>query len=93
MPRSLYKKVGIAAVIMMASVFLSRFFGFFRLMVIAYVGGRSGEVDAYQVAFFIPEILNHMVPAAFFPSPSFRFFPVIWQKTRKPKGGEFFLSL
>jgi len=65
MPHTLYRKVGIAAVIMMASVFLSRLFGFFRLMVIAYVGGRSGDVDAYQVAFFIPEILNHMVASGF----------------------------
>jgi putative peptidoglycan lipid II flippase len=73
MPRSLYKKVGIAAVIMMASVFLSRFFGFFRLMVIAYVGGRSGDVDAYQVAFFIPEILNHMVASGFL---SITFIPI-----------------
>lgn len=73
MPRSLYRKVGIAAVIMMASVFLSRLFGFFRLIVIAYVGGRSGDVDAYQVAFFIPELLNHMVASGFL---SITFIPI-----------------
>ena len=73
MPSSLYRKVGIAAVIMMASVFLSRLFGFFRLMVIAYVGGRSGDVDAYQVAFFIPEILNHIVASGFL---SITFIPI-----------------
>jgi putative peptidoglycan lipid II flippase len=58
---------------MMASVFLSRLFGFFRLMIIAYVGGRSGEVDAYQVAFVIPEILNHIVASGFL---SITFIPI-----------------
>ena len=65
MTRSLYKKVGIAAAIMTGSIFISRFLGFFRLMVIAYVGGRSESVDAYQVAFVIPEILNHVIASGF----------------------------
>ncbi|MGD8761647.1 MAG: murein biosynthesis integral membrane protein MurJ [Desulfobacteraceae bacterium] len=73
MSQSLYKKVGIAAAIMMGSIFLSRFFGFFRLMVIAYVGGRSADVDAYQVAFVLPEILNHMVASGFL---SITFIPI-----------------
>jgi putative peptidoglycan lipid II flippase len=73
MSQSLYKKVGIAAAIMMGSIFLSRFFGFFRLMVIAYVGGRSADVDAYQVAFVIPEILNHIVASGFL---SITFIPI-----------------
>ena len=70
---SIYKKVGIAAVIMMASVFLSRLFGLFRLMTIAYVGGRNGDVDAYQAAFVIPEILNHIVASGFL---SITFIPI-----------------
>ncbi len=73
MSQSIYKKVGIAALIMMASVFLSRLFGFLRLMVIAYVGGRSAAVDAYQIAFVIPEILNHIVASGFL---SITFIPI-----------------
>ncbi len=73
MPVSLYKKIGVAAVIMMASVFLSRLFGLLRLMTIAYVGGRSGNVDAYQAAFVIPEILNHIVASGFL---SITFIPI-----------------
>lgn len=73
MSPSTYKKFGIAALIMMASVFLSRLAGFFRLMVIAYIGGRSAEVDAYQVAFVIPEILNHIVASGFL---SITFIPI-----------------
>ena len=73
MSQSVYKKVGIASLIMMASIFLSRLFGFLRLMIIAYVGGRSGEVDAYQVAFVIPEILNHIIASGFL---SITFIPI-----------------
>ena len=73
MSKSVYKKIGIASLIMMASVFLSRLFGFLRLMIIAYVGGRSGEVDAYQVAFVIPEILNHIIASGFL---SITFIPI-----------------
>ncbi len=73
MSPAIYKKFGIAALIMMASVFLSRLAGFFRLMVIAYIGGRSAEVDAYQVAFVIPEILNHIVASGFL---SITFIPI-----------------
>ncbi len=76
MTASIYRKVGVAAIIMMASVFLSRLFGLFRLMTIAYVGGRSGEVDAYQVAFVIPEILNHIVASGFL---SITFIPIFSQ--------------
>jgi putative peptidoglycan lipid II flippase len=73
MSPSLYKKVGIASIIMMGSIFFSRLFGFVRLMVIAYVGGRGADVDAYQVAFVIPEILNHIVASGFL---SITFIPI-----------------
>lgn len=59
------KKVGVASFIMMASVFASRVIGLFREMAIAYAGGAGGGVDAYQVAFIIPEILNHIVASGF----------------------------
>ena len=58
---------------MMASVFLSRLLGLFRLMAIAYIGGRSTGVDAYQLAFVIPEILNHIVASGFL---SLTFIPI-----------------
>ena len=73
MPKSIYKKIGIASLIMMASVFLSRVIGLFREMVIAYVGGAGATVDAYQVAFVIPEYLNHIVASGFM---SVTFIPI-----------------
>lgn len=71
--KALYKKVGIASLIMMTSVFLSRVIGLFREIVIAYAAGASADVDAYQVAFVIPEILNHIVASGFL---SVTFIPI-----------------
>jgi putative peptidoglycan lipid II flippase len=70
---SLLKKVTIASFIMMASVFLSRVIGLFREMAIAYSGGAKSAVDAYQIAFIIPEILNHVVASGFL---SITFIPI-----------------
>ena len=67
------KKIGIASLIMMASVLLSRFIGLFREMVIAWQGGTSAAVDAYQIAFIIPEILNHILASGFL---SVTFIPI-----------------
>ncbi len=50
---------------MMASVFLSRVIGLFREMAIAYAGGTESGVDAYQIAFVLPEILNHIIAGGF----------------------------
>jgi putative peptidoglycan lipid II flippase len=70
---SINKKVGIASLIMMLSIFLSRFIGLFREMSIAYIGGTGSEVDAYQLAFMIPEILNHVAASGFL---SITFIPI-----------------
>ena len=50
---------------MMASVFLSRVIGLLREMAIAYMAGVGPEVDAYQIAFILPEILNHAAATGF----------------------------
>lgn len=71
--RSVYQKVGIASLIMMASVFLSRVMGLLREMVIAWAGGADASVDAYQIAFVLPEILNHIVASGFL---SVTFIPI-----------------
>jgi putative peptidoglycan lipid II flippase len=73
MNKELYKKIGIASAIMMVSVFLSRFIGLLREMAIAYMAGAGAEVDAYQVAFIIPDILNHVAASGFL---SITFIPI-----------------
>ena len=84
MSHRIYRKVGFAAGVMMASVFLSRVIGLLREAVIAYVGGATAAVDAYQVSFMIPEILNHIVACGFL---SVTFIPIFLSFF----GGIFFL--
>lgn len=67
------KKIGFATFIMMASVFASRIIGLVRESTIAWMGGVKASVDAYQVAFIIPEILNHIVASGFL---SITFIPI-----------------
>ena len=70
---NILKKVGFASIIMMASVFASRVIGVFREMAIANFGGIKLGVDAYQIAFILPEILNHIVASGFL---SITFIPI-----------------
>lgn len=67
------RKISLASVIMMASVFASRIIGLGREAVIAWAGGASAPVDAYQIAFVIPEILNHIAASGFL---SITFIPI-----------------
>ncbi len=90
MNKPLHRKIGIAAVIMMGSVFLSRFVGLFRDMAIAYVGGLSGEVDAYHVAFLVPEILNHIVASGFLAVTFIPIFTVYLADRREEQGWRIF---
>lgn len=54
-----------ASIIMMVSVSLSRVMGMVREMVIAGYCGTSGDVGAYQAAFLLPDILNHVLAGGF----------------------------
>ena len=73
MGASLYRKVGIATLIMTASIFASKIIGLVREIVIAYIGGLNAAVDAYQISFVLPEILNHIVASGFL---SITFIPI-----------------
>ncbi|MEZ4527747.1 MAG: murein biosynthesis integral membrane protein MurJ [Desulfobacterales bacterium] len=87
---SLYKKVGTASLIMMASVLLSRVIGLLREMVIAYAGGAGGDVDAYQVAFVIPEILNHIAASGFLSVTFIPIFSGYLARNEEERGWEVF---
>ncbi len=85
-----YKRIGFAAMIMMGSVFLSRIIGVAREMVIAHIGGVSGGVDAYQVAFVVPEILNHIVASGFLSISFIPIFSKYLAEGRKEEGWRVF---
>lgn len=87
---STFKKIGIASFIMMASVFMSRIIGLLREMAIAYSGGAEGGVDAYQVAFIIPEILNHIVASGFLSVTFIPIFSFYLSKNNEDEGWKVF---
>ncbi len=70
---SLYRKIGLATLIMTVSILASRVIGLVREVVIAHAGGATADVDAYQISFVLPEILNHIVASGFL---SITFIPI-----------------
>jgi len=73
MPQSTVGKIGMATLIMMVSIFLSRVLGVVRESTIAAVSGAGMDVGAYRMAFVLPEILNHILASGFF---SVTFIPI-----------------
>lgn len=67
------RKIGIATIIMMTSISLSRVIGILRESTIADIGGAGTAVDAYKFSFILPEILNHVVASGFL---SITFIPI-----------------
>lgn len=55
------RRMGIAALILSASIFLSRILGFLREAVIAYTHGASVETDAYYAAFTLPDLMSYFL--------------------------------
>ncbi|MEZ0576346.1 lipid II flippase MurJ, partial [Halodesulfovibrio aestuarii] len=58
--------MGLAAVIMAVSIFLSRFMGLIRDKVISFYYGASIESDIYFASFVIPDFLNYLLAGGYF---------------------------
>jgi putative peptidoglycan lipid II flippase len=54
-------RIGAAAVLLAASVLLSRLFGYARESLLAYRAGAGTATDAYYAAFQIPDLLNYLL--------------------------------
>ncbi len=80
-----FSRIGVATIIMMASIFLSRLTGIAREMVLAALAGAGTEVDAYRVAFVLPEILNHILASGFL---SVTFIPIFARYLAEDKENE-----
>lgn len=59
------QQMGMAALIMGASVLLSRFMGLFRDKVISWQFGAGGETDLYFAAFVLPDFLNYLLAGGY----------------------------
>ncbi len=58
--------MGAAAVLIGASVFLSRFMGLIRDKVISYYYGAGPEAGIYFVSFVIPDFINYLLAGGYF---------------------------
>ena len=58
--------MGVAAVIMAGSIFLSRFMGLIRDKVISFYYGATIESDIYFASFVIPDFLNYLLAGGYF---------------------------
>lgn len=81
--------MGRAAVVMMASVFLSRLLGYARDAVIAYQHGATPETDAYFAAFTIPDFLNYLLAGG---ALSITFIPIFSKYLAEGKEDEGYRS-
>jgi putative peptidoglycan lipid II flippase len=90
MNQPLARKIGAASLVLMISVLLSRILGLAREMVIAWIGGAGPEVDAYQIAFIIPEILNHAAGSGFLSITFIPIFSACLTRENEREGWEFF---
>lgn len=57
--------MGLAALIMSASILLSRFMGLIRDKVISWQFGASGEADLYFAAFVVPDFINYLLAGGY----------------------------
>ncbi len=61
----LYRRMGIAALIVAGGVLLSRMLGLVRQVIFAWLLGAGATGDEYFVAFLIPDFLNYLLAGAY----------------------------
>ncbi len=81
-PRPRAARVAAVAVLLAASVLLSRVLGYVREVVIAYRLGATAEADAYRAAFQLPDLLSQLLAAGAF---SIAFLP-LYTRVRAREG-------
>lgn len=58
--------MGLAAMLMGGSVFLSRFMGLIRDKVISYYHGAGFDADVYFTSFVVPDFINYLLAGGYF---------------------------
>ena len=84
--------MGIAALIMAGSVFLSRLMGLVRDKVVSWQFGAGAESDVYFAAFVVPDFLNHLLAGGYI---SITLIPLLSQrfKENEEDGWRFFSAI
>ena len=86
------RRLGLAAALLVFTVFLSRVLGFLRDAVIAALFGATGRTDAFIAAFTIPDVLMYLVAGG---TLSITFIPIYTRhlKANDEAGGNRVLSI
>ena len=82
-PMSIFTRsqhMGTAALLLGASVFLSRFMGLIRDKVISYYYGAGSEADIYLAAFVAPDFINYLLAGGYF---SITLIPLLARKFKE----------
>lgn len=74
-----------AALLMAASIFLSRILGWGREILLAYFAGVGPETDAYYAAFTLPDLLNYLLAGG---ALSIAFLPFYTRALTQENDGE-----
>lgn len=69
--------------IMVFSLLMSRVLGIFRDIVITYIFGINGHVDAYRLAFMLPDVLFYLISGGALSSAFIPVFTEYWYTDRK----------
>jgi putative peptidoglycan lipid II flippase len=86
------RKLGLAAVLLVFTVLMSRVLGFVRDAVIAALFGATGSTDAFLAAFTSPDWLNYIIAGG---TLSITFIPIYTRhlKSNDEAGGNRILSI
>ncbi|CAK7059531.1 MAG: lipid II flippase MurJ [Desulfovibrio sp.] len=84
--------MGTAAVILGASIFISRFMGLLRDKVISYYYGAGVEADIYLASFVVPDFINYLLAGGYF---SITLIPLLAKRfgESEEKGWTFFSAV
>jgi putative peptidoglycan lipid II flippase len=85
-------RFGFVAIVLAASVALSRVLGAGREMVLTRVLGASAEADAYKAAFLLPDLLNYFLAGGAFSIAFMPFYTRLW-KREGDAGADRFLAV
>lgn len=86
------QQMGWAAIIMGASIFLSRFMGLIREKFISYLFGATTESDIYFAAFVIPDFITYLLAGGYFSITLIPFLADFFERDEED-GWRFFSSV
>ena len=86
-------RFGAAALLLAASVLLSRLLGYARDLLLANLAGAGVETDAYFVAFLVPDLLNYLLAGGALAIAFVPFYSRVREERGEEAAGELFATV